>query len=638
MSDLLEKLIARTGGARPRGNSELGRWMKQRGVAKSVELQRILALPRRPLDFCTYTSTMKSTSSISTDSVADQTPVYRRPPPASHRGCELCRKGEPRLWPLQSRILLEAAHARGALGPMPVGAGKTLVSLLLPAALKSRRAVLLVPAQVRDQLLSKDIGRYSAHFAVPVDRIRVLSYSELSTAAGARALETERPDLIVCDEAHNLRHKTSARTKRFLRYLREAPECAVVALSGTMTTRSVRDYAHLSEVALRKGSPLPKSYGDLLEWSAALDVGHPEPLAPGALLEFCTDEELAACNGEVQSAARVGFRRRLLETPGVVASSHAEVGATLRIQKRDVKVPAVVSAALAELRLTWRVGDEEIEEAARLAQVARQLACGFYYVWDWPGGVPDREWLSARAAWNKSVREFLLRRARPGVDSPLLLSNAIAAGKYPELRKEWEDWQREKVKPAPPVVPVWLDGFLVDEALRWIQEVREKGERGIVWFAHRALEERLRWAMRTDTPEGFEKAARYELARVETGGAPRAWACEVFGAGEDALVTSLDPKVHDVVALSIKAHGTGKNLQGWSRGFVLCPPANGQATEQLLGRQHRPGQEADEVVFDFVAHTEEVRAAIEASTEQARYVEDTQGARQKLLYAERVGL
>jgi hypothetical protein len=385
--------------------------------------------------------------------------------------------------------------------------------------------------------------------------------------------------------------------------MKENEGCRFVALSGTITTRSLRDYAHLIELALRKNSPLPKPYRELMEWADAIDVIKPgedrTPRAPGALVRFCEGDE----------SVRSGFRRRLVETPGVVATTESAIGTSLylrAVKEPEIKIPESITQALENLIATWAIGDEELTDPMSVGRVARQLSCGFYYVWEWPDGAKDWEWLDARKNWHKAVREFLKRRARKGIDSPLLVTNAVLRGEFPDMEPAWEAWAAVKDRPEPPVKAIWVDHFLVDYAMEWIaKQQTEKDGNGIVWFEHRAIEEQLR-------------------SRCAT----------VFGAGQDA---ELGACKESVIACSINAHGTGKNLQRWNRNLILTPPANGTKTEQLLGRTHRPGQEADEVWFDVCLHTEFLVRAYDAAVQDAHYVEETQGQKQKILYATKVG-
>lgn len=87
------------------------------------------------------------------------------------------------------------------------------------------------------------------------------------------------------------------------------------------------------------------------------------------------------------------------------------------------------------------------------------------------------------------------------------------------------------------------------------------------------------------------------------------------------------------VIASWHAHGEGKNLQHWSKNLFVAPPSSGKTWEQVLGRTHRAGQQADEVVADVWLHAEELRASFIQARADARYIEATLGSRQKLCYA-----
>jgi len=86
--------------------------------------------------------------------------------------------------------------------------------------------------------------------------------------------------------------------------------------------------------------------------------------------------------------------------------------------------------------------------------------------------------------------------------------------------------------------------------------------------------------------------------------------------------------------LSVEANSTGRNLQKWSRNLVVSPPPNGLQWEQLIGRTHRSGQEADEVtVHAFLACLEHV-AALEQAQRDSRYQQDLTGQIQLLSVAD----
>lgn len=603
MPSLLSRLVERTG-KEPAPNSRIAQLLYRRGVEKTAELERILALPRRVLKL---------------DEVPDLTPLYLHTAVCGVPGCDLCHRGPARLLPLQSAALLEAERERGLLGALRVGGGKTLVSMLLVDALNLQRAVILVPSDVREQLVSVDIPRYARHFSLPFGRFQVVSYSQLSNARTADVLEQIDPDGIIADEAHSLKNPQSSRTKRWRHCMKERPGIPFVPLSGTLTTRGPRDYAELSERSLRARSPVPRGYKEIEDWDDALRArksSEEEPMPPGALLAFCTGEELdavAANRMTGSDAARAGFLRRLVQSPGVIGSTDQDVEASLIIRRRDVAVPDEVTRAIRELERTWSIGDEEIDSAATMAAKGREMSCGFYYVWDWPGGVVDVEWVEARKAWNRAVRDVLAHRSRPGLDSPLLVANAARRGQLGCYEDEWAAWDAVKDRPQPPTKPIWISDFLCRDAAAWAAWARGTKDgsagNGILWYGHGAVEAWLR--ANTDIP--------------------------VLGAGssEELVAMASADIAPKVVALSVHTHRKGKNLQHhWSQNYFLYCPANGEAWEQALGRTHRRGQREDRVLADVALHTAPVRSAWEAALASARYIEDASPAGpQKLNYA-----
>lgn len=509
--------------------------------------------------------------------------------------------GTMRLRPRQSLALHFLRRlGRGLVGPLGVGSGKTLLTLLAPVAVGARSPVLMIPPAMRVPL-EREIVKLRPHWQIPTN-LQVIPYSQLSVASGSDLLETIRPDLIVADEAHMLRYPDSARTKRLLRYFKQYPTTRFVAVSGTLTAKSLRDYAHLCELALREGSPIPRDARDLIGWANCLDArGIARPQDWDLLAEW-SDCRQVDDPAERRTVARQRFERRLTSTLGVVATTEASVACSLVIHRRsDPMIPGVVGDALREMRRTWtRPDGEELVSPLDVWRLGVQMAQGFFYRWDWPGGIVDREWLEARAAWHRAVREYL-KLDLPNLDSPLLVTNAVLHGRIVDgwMTGPWREWDRVRLRPQPPTVTVWLDTYLLDDADRW----RKKHPQGIIWYADHAIGSELR-----------RRGHR------------------VFGAGETP------PYDGAAVALSINAHGTGLNLQPWAENLILSWPSSGKTCEQLIGRTHRAGQEADEVTVWWYGHTPEMRAAMRKSREEAHYIQTTTGNPQKLVYASFAGV
>ena len=163
----------------------------------------------------------------------------------------------PPLFPLQGQMLevaFQLPNPKGIIGAIGVGHGKTLTSFLLPKVWGCKKPVLLIPPAMREQC-RRDLQEWSEHYDFPTPHI--VAYSDLSSPTRGNILEVLKPDCIIADEAHCLRHPTAARTKRFIRYMQKRPSTRFAALSGTLTSKSLQDYGHLCELALRGGSPLP---------------------------------------------------------------------------------------------------------------------------------------------------------------------------------------------------------------------------------------------------------------------------------------------------------------------------------------------------------------------------------------------
>jgi superfamily II DNA or RNA helicase len=85
---------------------------------------------------------------------------------------------------------------------------------------------------------------------------------------------------------------------------------------------------------------------------------------------------------------------------------------------------------------------------------------------------------------------------------------------------------------------------------------------------------------------------------------------------------------------SIASNSEGRNMQAWSTNLVVSPPTSGQTWEQMLGRTHRDGQEADEVSCHLLVSLREQADAFERACRDARYISDSTGQEQKLCYAD----
>jgi len=592
-------------------------------IGSSDDLERVVALPRRaPLDVD------NPDDPRTREVVARMNARLGRP----NRACTCARHSRPcvtSLKPAQAWALAEIAEIGGLVGPIGVGHGKTGLGILAPMVLRSCRvAVLLIPPNLVKQL-EREHDLWSQHFHVPSLRfghaggtiiagrpvIHVLPYSRLSRPESTTALEALRPDLVIADEAHKLRDRKSATTGRVVRYMVSHPETRFVAWSGTVAKGSVVDFTHLAAFALREGSPTPLDPSTAAAWATALDP-LPVRAKPGHLLRLGVgrDETLADA-----------FGRRLADTAGWVSTKGSSIPNALTLRERvPPRMPDGLAKMLSLLRSTWtRPDGEEFVDVLQVAKSARELACGFFYRWKFPRGEPEpliRRWYAARKAWHRELRQKL-ERPEEHLDSEKLCSNAAErhldgyTGPLPTwATATFRAWRDVRDEVAPVTDTVWLDkpppgfdavpgaDYLVDDAAEWATK-----NRGVVWYEHDAFGERV--------------AQRAGLVK------------HAGGPGAEPRILAETGR-HSIVA-SIKAHGTGRDglQRRFSTQLVTNPLSSGDGWEQLLGRLHRIGQDADEVETWVYRHTAELRDGIDKAIEQARFLRSTLRGEQKLLLA-----
>lgn len=536
-------------------------------------------------------------------------------------------RGEQTLWPLQAWALHELRQCGGAFVAANVGAGKTLIAWLALTVTGARRPLVIVPAALKEKT-RKDFRRYAAHWAGPSpDAVRIESYEFISHSGGVDVddhkgnpgfLQTFAPDLIVADEIHKLRRKTSARLKRFKRHMKASPGTKFVALSGTVTNRSLHEYAHILEWCLPEGCPLPTLFEDYGEfgrqetlglWADALDekVADGRRIAPGALLELASPEQQnAARYGGVYEikAARQGYRSRLIETPGVVATQEARLtrkdGTPVELTLRE-RAPATRDPGLdPHFRKLRTLGETPsgllLADSIQVWACARQLGLGFYY--EWRPAAPE-DWYAKRKAWASLCREILKVNKR-GLDTEKDVAKAVGKGLYPGLEL-LEDWRAVKPTFVPQNVATWLSFEALEGAARWALEGP-----GLIWTAH------VEFALELQRWTGL---AYYGREGVDSSGKP---------------IEAHDPRLPAIVGMA--ANKEGRNLQAYTRNLIMCPPSTGLEWEQLLGRTHRSGQELD-VTADVWFGCQEHAGAFWQAFQDSEYVLDSTGAEYKLITA-----
>lgn len=485
------------------------------GVVRSLEFQRIEALPRRKPE------------------AFDLNSLMRRP------------DAEWSFTEIQSLALSEFHRVGGLFLSAPVGSGKGPLAFAFGALTeyKADEILIVVPAKTLDQMKNEVYEKARSQF-FGIKKPVIVSYEFLQTPKRRYWLMERDFKLLIFDEAHYLKNTTSTRTKRFWEYRRERPDAQFVFMTGTITRKSLKDFAHLLEMALDVGSPLPRReyYMDLQDWALAIDVDVPQidRKSPGALRRFCEGKE----------TVRAGLRRRIAETPGVLLfdKQSVDVPLTIQIKRNGISIPSPVKDALKLLRDRWETPcGEQVADPLDYARKVSEIVHGFYYIWD-PAAPPH--WLAARSDWKRWVREKI-KHNRRGFDSEALVTNAVRRGEFGVV-PEYDIWQAVRDDFEPNTLAKWISPYLIQHAGDW---ARKTG--GVVWNTHAAVE--TLWEEITGLP--------------------------YFGGGNEEIRYHKGP-----CGASLHSHKEGKNLQQFSQCLYLQPPGSGLLAEQSLGRFHRKGQ------------------------------------------------
>lgn len=565
-------------------------------VQDSTEIDRVLAIPRRE-----WTEVQVQ---VLVDRLSAALRTTTIPPRDPGRKCLACHAppGVPcapmTLLPLQAVALAEFATWRGAVIGIPVGGGKTLISGLAPRMLHPAptRPLLLLPAH----LIAKteaEFADYRRHWVLP-PFFRLESYQTLSRVGAAKFLEAYQPDLIVADEAHYMKNPDAAVTRRVFRHLKQATTVPLMVETGSILDVSLRDVAHLSSAALRRTNPFPETHKALDEWCRALDVdvSPAKRLGPGALARF---------RANPLEDTRKAYQARIRQAPGVVLSRGGSLDTPLRIRSHRLDLDQSQEDAFRDY---VRKGNTPpwpgepagwpLEDGPAIWRVAREVATGFFSIWD---PMPPDDWRDARRDWARACRE-ILQTNRRALDTELQLVNHLDAhpDHYPHAAQALAVWRAVEPTFHPNPVPVWIS----DRTIEWIAAWAAEGP-GLIWVDRPCVGERLR--------------ARFGIPYFGEEGIDRVTGRYVESAPPDRAI-----------ALSREANSTGRNLQAWSRNLVVDVPSRGRHWEQMIGRTHRLGQRAPLVTVDVLfGCLEDVRAFWKAHGRSA-YAADMTGQAQKL--------
>lgn len=634
--------------------------MPLQAVPHTSELDRVLALPRR-----NWQEGIDGFAVLLTNQLRTQRACATCGGQREHaKGCDRTRIPLSLRGP-QAALLFDAYQCQGALGPIGVGEGKTLAHLLVARVLGSMRPLLVLPGGLIGKT-RREWLELAVYWQIP-NWLKLISYEVLGRVQGKQEIERFQPDLINCDEVHKLKNQKAAVTRRVVTYVehhryhdkpnkkcrlceeRIPPRALVsagarnrlrfVGLSGTIMSKSLRDFAHITHMCIPENSPLPNSWHELESWRLALDesVTEGSRIHPGALLSFCANDDWRPHPGtdvpaDPTTAARRGFSRRMRETQGVVATSESSIGTSIQIFAREATPSPAIEEAFKLLRTAWQLPDGyQCVDGVEVYRHALELALGFYGVWD---PRPPQDWLEARSYWGTFVRSTI-KQGRYDSEQDVALNahrfrttvNDVIQWRNPDRKPElpWthpdpvigarhihEHWQTVKNAPQPGtgkpfeirMRAVWICDSALREAAAWL----DAHPRGIVW-----------------TPSiPFGRALQQFSGR------------DYFGAGGvDSKGRAIETVTGPVIA-SFDANKTGRNLQfNWSDNLLMGELGDGLEAEQWLARTHRQGQSEDTVTAELWLGCLEHAAAFAVARSRARAIEDTSShGRQKLNFAD----
>ena len=524
------------------------------------------------------------------------------------------------LRPIQAEVLVSVAENLGTFASVGVGGGKTIMSYLAGTVCDVRSVCVIVPAKLREKT-RRDFKALSEQF-LTTSQITVLSAEECGLKDGMERLERTRAQLLVIDECHKFKNPKAARTRKVLRYLEQHPECKLLAMSGTVTDRSIKNFAHLLRHALGElNCPLPVDKEWLGKWARLVDPKVQSRVRPGVFVQKLpkgTDPRLA----DAEDYRKI-VHHRVFNTPGVVKLPSTSYGGPIEMSILDPGVSEKADKLIRQLESQGvHPNGDPIYPIERYG-VHRCLALDFWYDWH---PRPPEHWLRARRAW-RSWCASVLETEIYGLDSELMVINAVDRGWY--LREP--NGEHDEPDPENPddQIEVTDDGLL--EAWRAVKN-DYKGKQIPVWESEETLRKCIEMSGALENPMliwtefravGEKLGELYGLPYFANKGMTK----------DKSYIGDCPGDVSPV--LSLAANSEGLNLQDrWHRALYLTPMQSPSLWEQSIGRIHRPGQEADACELQVVINTERLHDAFLAAREYARYQETMTGAPQKLLLAD----
>ena len=568
----------------------------------------------------------------------------------------------------QVAAMLAYLMYNGILGAIGVGWGKTFISFKVAdlAYQKGLRKILLlvpancivkteaeIPELMEETSLNLPIhilgGKPKAKRAKLMKEDKglfIMSYSQLSLKDTTEMIRSIAPEIIIADEVHELKDINTPKTGRIARYMDEFPYTEFCGMSGTLTDKELHDYAHLSRWASRKNSPLPDNGSELDEWNELLSSSFSEhvrgvtfkPMINWARANY--PEE----NFEINEVAslRKAFKYRFKTAPCHISSGDADVGISLMLQNTPVNNPAQYVGWNEMNEYMDNVNEfmmnpagEEIEYALHKFKYLYELTSGFFLELYWQDEdtiakklkinsneayerlYRSQEHLEACQLFWAEQRRWLLENAQDGLDMPSMLEDSMILHKDKEVgaelytryaymkSKEFEGLI-ERAERAHRVCP-----YKVKAAVDFYKPLHKKNTGCLFWVHHHEMG---RWLCDEFRNQGIE----YVYA-------------DATKKGELAILNKKNK--HLPIIASLSSHGTGKNLQHFSENYFVQFSRSAKTMEQGIGRTHRQGQKADQLIINTNFTTDFDHEMFAATIADSLYITQTQN-KQKLIYAD----
>lgn len=559
----------------------------------SPDFERVLTLPRRA-----------APGSAAAQRLAEQRNAELTEALLTPEG----RRAGARLIGWQGYLLHEALETEskpaGAFGQLPVGSGKTLISLLIARLLGCGDTALVLPESLVEKTY-REFAEYSRFWKRPTEPVHVIGYREMTLQKNLEMLSRLAPKLLVLDEADKASNQDASVAQRIGRYV-GANDTAVITLSGTGSRHEIQDISHLLTWSLKSAAPVPLSRNVLEQWGLALNAKtgfRTSRLLPGVLHDLAPiaeqQTEIFTRHGVEMDElvwARLAFQTRLRETPGVVIVDEDSCDQPLEIRLIHAPEDKQINALFERYSDTSKTPDEWVLACAlERYTFESQLGMGFHYYYD---PRPPEPWLDARRALARFVSS-VKRSSRRG-RKPLDTEGAVLAAHADA--EPVRDWLAIEPTFAPVRQVGWHSDSVVDAAVAW-----SRAHCGLIFCKY---------------PEVGKRIA--EAADLEYYGAK--------GRSASGELVDDAPKNRCAV-LSLDANIRGRNLQGWSRALGVGCPQSARDIEQWLGRLHRYGQ-TKPVRYDIMLTSALSEYALNSAIDEALFVLQTQGQSQKLLRAQ----